>query len=304
MSSRSKTPSFSIVIPTRNRPQLLRDCLLGIESQQFDGQLDAVIIVDNGDSVNDVKHVVEGFSSALPVSYHHSGRPGVSRARNLGLTESQSEFTVFLDDDEIPFANWLKEMAEPFTDDGISADIVAGNYTPLWDVPRPDWLTDDYLGLYSVSLSYGDTPRFLNSGEWVLEGNVGVRTELIRSIGGFDERLGREGDSLVSGEGVVYSQLVESGAKLFYNPNCLVKHLIHPDRLHKKWLQKRMFAAGITQAQQERNGLIETKSIPPVSVNLEVLSRVQLDSLAEEDLLHFMQIYEMFGYVLRKQRIL
>ena len=304
MSSRSTAPGFSIVIPTRNRPQLLRNCLQGIENQRFDGQLHRVIVVDNGDPDDDIEGVVEGFSRALPVLYRHSGAPGVSRARNFGLAESQSDVTVFLDDDEIPCDNWLTEMATPFIDKEIGADIVAGNYSPIWETARPDWLTDDYLGLYSVSLEYGSTPRFLTSGEWILEGNVGVKTHLLKSVGGFDEGLGREGDSLVSGEGAVYTQLVKSGARLFYNPNCLVKHLIHRDRLHKKWLQKRMFAAGVTQALQERNGLINAKTIPPVTVNLGALARLHPDSLSNDDLLHFMQIYEMFGYILRKQGII
>ena len=300
----SGTPSFSIVIPTRNRAQLLRSCLRGVADHEFCGQLQQVIVVDNGDRMDGTEAVVEDFSTSLPVSYHYSAPPGVSRARNLGLQHSRSDITTFIDDDEILSADWFSQMATPFTDDNIRADIVAGNYSPLWEVPRPDWLTDEYKGLYSVSLDYGDEPRFLNAGEWVLEGNIGVKTELLKSAGGFDESLGREGDSLISGEGIIYQRLVQAGAKLYYNPNCLVNHLIHPDRLSKKWLQKRMFAAGMTHAVHEENGNLGGKAIPPISVDLGALARVDINSLDGDRLLHFVQVFEMLGYVLRKKNTL
>lgn len=304
MSQQPWTPSFSIVIPTRHRAELVRNCLRGIVDQEFCGQLQQVIVVDNGDFEDGTKAVAEDFCESLPVSYYYSAPPGVSRARNLGLQHSRSDITVFIDDDEIPSADWLSEMAAPFSDDNIRADIVAGNYSPLWEVPRPDWLTDEYMGLYSVSLNYGEEPRFLSAREWVLEGNIGVKTELLKSAGGFDESLGREGDSLVSGEGIIYQRLVQSGAKLFYNPNCLVKHLIHPDRLSKKWLQKRMFAAGMTHAMHEQNGHMGGKAIPPISVGLEALARADINSLDGDRLLHFVQVFEMLGYVLRKKNTL
>lgn len=304
MTLQSGTPSFSIVIPTRHRPELVRNCLQGVVDQEFRGQLLQVMVVDNGDFEDGAKAIVESFSEVLPVSYHYSTPPGVSRARNLGLQHSRSAITVFIDDDEIPRADWFSEMAAPFTDDNIRADIVAGNYSPLWEVPRPDWLIDDYMGLYSVSLDYGDEPRFLNAREWVLEGNIGVKTELLKSAGGFDESLGREGGSLISGEGIIYQRLVQAGARLYYNPNCLVNHLIHPDRLNKKWLQKRMFAAGMTHAMHEENGHRGGKAIPPISLDLGALARVDINSLDGDRLLHFVQVFEMLGYVLRKKNTL
>jgi len=300
----AETPSFSIVVPTRNRPQLLHNCLQGIADQKFCEQLEQVIVVDNGDLMNGTETVVERFSAHLPVSYLYASPPGVSRARNLGLQHSQSDITVFIDDDEIPGANWFSEMSAPFNSDKIRPDIVAGNYSPQWEAQRPKWLTDEYLGVYSVSLPYGDEPRFLSAKDWVLEGNIGVKTDLIKSAGGFDENLGRHRDSLVSGEGIIYQRLVEAGAKIFYNPKCLVKHLIHANRLDRKWLQKRMFASGITHAAHEKNRHLRDKQIPSVRVNLGALARVDINSLEGDDLLHFVQVFEIMGYVLRKKNIL
>lgn len=296
---------ISVVIPTRNRAAMLESCLGGIANQQADRKIDQVIVVDNGDDQGATSMVAEKALEHLPVTYLFSDIPDVCRARNLGLAEAVGDVTLFLDDDEVPYPNWLTEAIRPFTDKSINADIVAGNYVPQWEIPRPSWLSDEYFGLYSAGLDLGNTPRFLSENEWILEGNVGIRTELLRGAGGFDESLGRKGQALISGEGVVFQQLVgQQGAKLFYNPECLVSHRIHADRLTKQWLRKRMFASGITRALGEKSRLSKGLSIPPVKVNIGALAYLDFELLEGEELLHANQIFEILGYICSKQRLI
>ena len=287
----------SIVIPTRNRASMLEACLEGVANQECSVSLAQVIVVDNGDDAGATRLVAEKAAKKLPITYLFSDVSDVSRARNRGLAEATGDITVFLDDDEIPHLDWLTEMLGPFVDSSANADIVAGNYVPDWEVPRPSWLSEKYFGVYSAGLDLGDTPRLLTAGEWVLEGNIGVKTNLLRDAGGFDEKLGRKGQSLISGEGIVYQQLVRNGARLFYNPRCAVTHRIHAHRISKQWLQKRMFAAGATAGLHFRAGSLEARPIPPVKIDLGALAYWDIGKLEGEELLHANQIFEILGYI-------
>ena len=297
-------PTSTIVIATRNRPALLAECLAGIARQDFSGNVDEVIVVDNSDNPTETKDVVTSAECGWPLSILFSSPPGVSRARNEGLSAARGEVTVFLDDDEVPKKDWLSELLSPFSLANQKVDIVAGDCVPEWGSPRPDWLADCYLGYYSTGLGWSDQPRLLKPSEWVLEGNIAVRTELLRRAGGFDERLGRAEDSLVSCEAAAFDRLRKSGAVAYYNPQALVSHLIHADRLNKTWLLKRMFAQGVSQSI-----LSETSGSPfpipaNVSVRLAALLAQDPNDLEGEELLILTQIFEILGFICHSKGVL
>ena len=87
----------------------------------------------------------------------------------------------------------------------LSGDVgvIGGDVIPIWEADRPDWLTDTLLRPLSAGLKWSAEPRFLRSGEWLIEVNSAYQREALLSIGGFPEHLGRVGDSLLSGEGGV-----------------------------------------------------------------------------------------------------
>lgn len=88
---------FTIIVPTHNRPILLRRTLQSLIAQTYrDFQ---VIVVD--DSPQYVPPYEE--LSALSGRYTYvirSGKPGPAGSRNLALRLVQSEYVIFLDDDD------------------------------------------------------------------------------------------------------------------------------------------------------------------------------------------------------------
>lgn len=87
---------YSVVIPTRNREALLRQC---IDSVQKALPKDAEIVV------------IRDF--------------GKSEARNAGIAKAQGEIIAFIDDDCIADPEWLNELLKSFDDP--SAGIAVGN---------------------------------------------------------------------------------------------------------------------------------------------------------------------------------
>ncbi len=97
-------PAVSVVIPTHNRPELLRRALRSVLAQTF--QDFEIIVVDDGDHPADAEGIVRSFSDAriryVAQEKSHSGAPA---ARNRGAREARAALIAFLDDDD----EWLSE---------------------------------------------------------------------------------------------------------------------------------------------------------------------------------------------------
>jgi glycosyltransferase involved in cell wall biosynthesis len=93
-----QTPTLSVIIPTYNRAEFVRNCLKALEES---GVPDLeVIVVDDG-STDDTKHVV--VSSPLKPRYLRQKNAGPAVARNNGFRHSRGRFVGFLDCDD----EWL-----------------------------------------------------------------------------------------------------------------------------------------------------------------------------------------------------
>jgi len=98
-------PKVSVVIPTHNRPELLKRAIKSVLNQTY--QDFEIIVVDDGDV--SVEDVVKSFSNSR-VKYikHKIPHQGGSAARNTGIKASKGEYIAFLDDDD----EWLPKKLE------------------------------------------------------------------------------------------------------------------------------------------------------------------------------------------------
>lgn len=92
-------PGLSIVIATRDRAELLDDCLASLLDQVLDHGSAEVVVVDDG-SVDRTSDVVERWAPRL--SLRHARLPGCGRsaAKNLGLMLARGDLVLLLDDDD------------------------------------------------------------------------------------------------------------------------------------------------------------------------------------------------------------
>jgi len=88
----------SVVIPTRNRPALLRAAVGSVLGQTR--PVDQIIVVDDGSDSTEWHAAIEALSPAIEVvRRQRSG--GVSAARNHGLDRARGDTLLFLDDDDL-----------------------------------------------------------------------------------------------------------------------------------------------------------------------------------------------------------
>ena len=203
-------PSFSIVIPTYNRPQRLEACLKSVTRLNYDRDRFEVIVVDDG-SKKPAEAVVDPFRKMLNLKLLSQSNAGPAAARNTGVQHAAGEFIAFTDDDCMPARDWLRELAGNFAHlnkTAIGGKIVNSFTRNCYSVASQ--LHVDYLyGYYN-----GDPAkaRFFSTA------NFALPTWLFREIGGFDT-------SFVTGEDREFCErLRDRGNLMLYLPEAVVYH--------------------------------------------------------------------------------
>lgn len=104
---------FTVVIPTHQRPLLLRRALRSLAAQTY--QNFNVVIVD--DSPAYIPPYEELMTLGGRYTYIiRSGAPGPSESRNMGASVANSEYVIFLDDDDTFESGHLASLADSISD--------------------------------------------------------------------------------------------------------------------------------------------------------------------------------------------
>jgi LmbE family N-acetylglucosaminyl deacetylase/glycosyltransferase involved in cell wall biosynthesis len=105
--SAPESPLVSIIVRTRNRPQLLRECLKSIVAQTY-RNLEVVLVNDGGEGVEQVMGEFSPLIRITPVINSRSlGRPG---ALNAGLRQAKGIFIAYLDDDDVYYFDHIETL--------------------------------------------------------------------------------------------------------------------------------------------------------------------------------------------------
>ncbi|MGE0715183.1 MAG: glycosyltransferase family 2 protein [Alphaproteobacteria bacterium] len=248
-------PLVTVAICTRNRAALLDECIASVREQTLPtGDGIAIVVVDNA-SADDTPAVVDRHRAADPrVVYAHEPEIGVSAARNRALALAASPLIAFIDDDATARPGWLARLLTPFFRIRPRPKVVGGDIDPIWGAPRPPWLADWMLSLFSAGMVIPGAPRLITENEWIFEGNCVVECRALRALGGFPVALGRrEGKgALLSGENMVYEVIREQGGGVWFEPAARIRHHIHADRLNLRWLRRRCFWEGVSKSRRQR----------------------------------------------------
>jgi hypothetical protein len=170
------TPEITVVIPTRNRWRVVTGRALAAALMQESVDLE-VVVVDDG-SLEDAPHH-PALADPRTRVVRHERSCGVAVARNSGIREARGSWVAFLDDDDL-WSPWkLRAQLDAVRASGASFAYSAA----VW--------VDEALRLV-----HGHAPPPADGLEaqllrwnvvWGGSSNVVARTDLVRSLGGFDE---------------------------------------------------------------------------------------------------------------------
>ena len=112
--------SFSIIIPTRNRSELLLECILSVLNQTYVHF--ECIIIDDG-STDDTRAEVLKLADDR-IKYFYQDHKERSSARNEGIYKAMNEFICFIDDDDFIDKNYLNQFRSAIEEDKYDKEIL------------------------------------------------------------------------------------------------------------------------------------------------------------------------------------
>ncbi|WP_250001187.1 glycosyltransferase family A protein [Actinoplanes sp. M2I2] len=133
-------PSVGVVIPTRNRPELVRKAIGAVRDQRYPGEVKVLVVYDQTEP-DYLLASTDGVQVLVLTNWRTSGLAG---ARNTGILALDTEFVAFCDDDDQWQPDKLRRqvaalMAEPDAEFATCAIEVEydGRCTPrLAGLPR------------------------------------------------------------------------------------------------------------------------------------------------------------------------
>lgn len=241
---------ISVCISTFKRPSYLEILLKKINEQELpDGCKLKVIVIDNDINAS-AKEVVTKVENEFnyEIIYDVESRRGISFSRNkaFSLAEEKSDFVVFIDDDEYPEKDWIKQLI--ICQQNATADLVVGIVYPNFHPDTPDWLirSNFFFPSHYRVLKDGDVLPPVA----VTTNNLLVKYSLIKKIKGpFNESMG-----LTGGEDTDLGfNLNKLGCKMVFSNKAIVHEWVPLERANFKWVMQRRFSAGNNYWRLNRN---------------------------------------------------
>lgn len=224
--------SVVIAVLTYKRPEDIAVALPRLLEQAASCSMDCSVLVIDNDPNGSARDMVESFT-ATNLHYVNEVHPGISAARNRALMDSShADLLVFIDDDEVPVANWLNLLLEQYA--ATQPAGVAGPVVSEYEQEPSGWIKEGEFF----------TRRRLPSGTQLTvaaTNNLLLDLHQIRALGlSFDERFGLSGGS----DTLFTRQLVKSGAKLVWCNEAVVIDRVPASRLTRDWVLRRSLRSG------------------------------------------------------------
>jgi len=102
------TPAISVVIPTRDRAELLRASLRSLVDQDLGPDDFEVVVVDDG-STDHTAEVCASVAGEIRLVTHRIDPSGISAAKNLGIFLAAAPIVLFFDDDDVAAPDLLSQ---------------------------------------------------------------------------------------------------------------------------------------------------------------------------------------------------
>lgn len=253
-----------VLIPTYKRADLLGYVLKGLEGQTYSDFEVLIVLKPSGDITEDV---IKTYEKTLRIKLIRQQQGYFLDALNLGLGHAKGDIIAFLDDDAVPFPDWLKNHVEMYAKSkvgGVAGNVIPTtlaqklttkdevseiipNYRPflgkvgqkIWSKPLQN--LENHLVYISkagiVDKNFAMSHRATHQTVKSLLGMGANMSVLSEAIEGF-----RFPDSWILGltaEQFLAWHVWKKGYNLFFNPHARVSHLIHGQTLSRNIIDTR-----------------------------------------------------------------
>jgi cellulose synthase/poly-beta-1,6-N-acetylglucosamine synthase-like glycosyltransferase len=212
----SRSPLVSVVIATRDRPEVLKQCLERLFDQSY--ELFEIVVVDNSADLS-TGQVVREF----PVVYvrENPGHSNPARMRNQGIARSKGDILALIDDDTLVLEGWMRSLVAAFDDPdlgGVTGRVMESG------VPV---VTTTEIGQFSprgeLTMNFDNLIPQSVPVDFMYGCNMAVCRSALQEAGAYDPWLG-----IIYEEQDLSFRIRAAGYKLLFVPDMAVEHLKAP----------------------------------------------------------------------------
>jgi glycosyltransferase involved in cell wall biosynthesis len=169
----------SVVVPTRGRPELLRETLASIVAQDYHGDLEVLVVHDQEPPDHGLERLGAPGRSVTPLSNDRT--PGLAGARNSGVTASHGTFVASCDDDDLWHVSKISRQVELLTAEPHLVAVGSGIRLLMGAGRTVEWTGRESVVTHRRLL--GSRVKELHSSTLL------IRREVLDAVGLYDEDL-------------------------------------------------------------------------------------------------------------------
>ncbi|MFZ0389375.1 MAG: glycosyltransferase [Calditrichia bacterium] len=217
---------ISVVIPSYNSENTIKECLESIYRQDYSGEVEIILADSSRDSTPEL--VIQQFPEVKLLHFQQKTDPG--SARNSGVKKSRGEVILFIDSDCIAEKSWIDDIIQRhrrFPEiAAVGGATVNGNKS------------GDEVGLAGYLAEFREfipeqKPKFVDH---VPTLNISYKRRIFEQYGFFDSRYYPQEDLVFN------YRLIQAGEKILFDPGIRVLHRHRSDFLgylkHQKQIGK------------------------------------------------------------------
>ena len=197
---------ISVVIPSYNSENTIKDCLDSLMGQTYRGDYEVIVVDSSNDTTPRI--IAEYFPDVRLLRFERKTDPGT--ARNRGIYEARGDVIAFTDADCVPSRDWLDRMAS----------LDNSHYRAVGGVVKNGNRPDDYVGLAGYMAEFreflpGQPRREIGH---IPTCNIAYRKEVFDELGLFEGRYYPQEDLVFN------TRIVSKGEHILLDPAIEVRH--------------------------------------------------------------------------------
>jgi glycosyltransferase involved in cell wall biosynthesis len=245
---------ITLIICTYNREKYIGPLLDSIAKNDYPPSDYEIVLVDNNCTDN-TRGVCEQFAVAHPeIIFRYVVEPeqGLSAARNKGIKEAKGDIIIYVDDDALVDADYIRIYAEHFASHPETM-AAGGPIEPLYETEEPKWMSPYTKALLTAWMNYGDNVREYPNGRYPGGGNAAYRKVVFDKVGLFNTELGRKGSALLASEEKdIFDKMHALGMQVLYLPTPVLHHIIPQAKLEEDYFNRLTLQIGRSERMRTR----------------------------------------------------
>ncbi|MBE9221488.1 glycosyltransferase family 2 protein [Cyanobacterium stanieri LEGE 03274] len=231
---------FTVAICTYNGEKRVPDVLDRLKQQIDTEDINwEIIVIDNNSNDNTAKVIKEyqnNWNFSNPIKYYLETRQGLAYARRCAIKNCQSELIGFLDDDNLPSQNWVKE-AYIFGKQHPNAGAYGGQIHGLFEVEPPPGFERiaRYFALIKGDKTYCYNEKYKDTRKKMYPPGAGIVIRKKAWLESVPEEplLPQTNEDLE-----MLSQIFNQGWEIWFNHLMEIEHFIPQSRFEPEYLKK------------------------------------------------------------------